>query len=100
MNSQHDQTGRHDQQNQAGAQGQQGNPPSGGRGFAGMDRERQREIASQGGPPAFLSDHPSNPDRLGQIAANIPRVQGLYNRAPKPEQRFGPPGSGGASGPG
>jgi hypothetical protein len=56
MTSQHDQTGRHDQQNQAGAQGQQGGQPSGGgRGFAGMDRERQREIASQGGRAAHAS---------------------------------------------
>jgi uncharacterized protein len=55
MNSQHDQSGRHDQQNQAGAQGQQGSQPSGGRGFAGMDRERHREIASQGGRAAHAS---------------------------------------------
>ena len=54
---------------------------------------RKMESASQGAPPAFLSDHPSNPDRLRQIAANIPRVQGLYDRAPKPDQRFGPPGA-------
>ena len=52
---------------------------------------RKMEAASKGAPPAFLSDHPSNPDRLRVIAANIPRVQGLYNRAPKPDQRFGPP---------
>src|ERR1700712_5504982 len=55
MTSQHDQTGRHEQQNQAGAQGQQGGQPSGGRGFAGMDPERQREIASQGGRAAHAS---------------------------------------------
>jgi general stress protein YciG len=53
MTSQHDQSGRHDQQNQAGAQGQQNS--GGGRGFAGMDRERQREIASQGGRAAHAS---------------------------------------------
>lgn len=52
---------------------------------------RKMEAASQGAPPAFLSDHPSNPDRLHTIAANIPRVQGLFARAPKPDQRFGPP---------
>lgn len=55
MTSQHDQSGRHDQQNQTGAQGQQGSTTSGGRGFAGMDRERQREIASQGGRAAHAS---------------------------------------------
>jgi len=52
---------------------------------------RKMETASRGAPPAFLSDHPSNPDRLRTIAANIPRVQGLFERAPKPDQRFGPP---------
>ena len=52
---------------------------------------RKMEAASRGAPPAFLSDHPSNPDRLGVIAANIPRVQGLFARAPKPDVRFGPP---------
>lgn len=52
---------------------------------------RKMEAASRGAPPAFLSDHPSNPDRLRVIAANIPRVQGLYDRARKPDSRFGPP---------
>ena len=55
MTSQHDQTGRQNQQNQAGTTGQQGGQASGGRGFAGMDRERQREIASQGGRAAHAS---------------------------------------------
>jgi Zn-dependent protease with chaperone function len=67
---------------------------------AALSLWRKMEAASRGAPPAFLSDHPSNPDRLSVIAANIPRVQGLYNRAPKPERRFGPPGSGGNSGKG
>jgi Zn-dependent protease with chaperone function len=61
---------------------------------AALSLWRKMEAASKGAPPAFLSDHPSNPDRLGRIAANIPLVQGLYERAPKPDQRFGPPGSG------
>ena len=52
---------------------------------------QKMQAASRGAPPAFLSDHPSNPDRLRVIAANIPRVQGLYARAPKPDVRFGPP---------
>jgi hypothetical protein len=56
MTSQHDQTSRPNQQNQAGATGQHGGgQTSGGRGFAGMDRERQREIASQGGRAAHAS---------------------------------------------
>jgi Zn-dependent protease with chaperone function len=52
---------------------------------------QKMQAASKGAPPGFLSDHPSNPDRLRVIAANIPRVQGLYDRAPKPGTRFGPP---------
>jgi Zn-dependent protease with chaperone function len=58
---------------------------------AALSLWRKMEAASRGAPPAFLSDHPSNPDRLDVIAANIPRVQGLYDRAPKPDLRFGPP---------
>jgi predicted Zn-dependent protease len=50
-----------------------------------------------GAPPAFLSDHPSNPDRMNRIEENIPRVMGLYERAPKPDRTFGPPGTGAAS---
>ena len=63
---------------------------------AALSLWRKMEAASKGAPPAFLSDHPSNPDRLTRIAASIPSVQGLYERAPKPEQRFGPPGGGGS----
>jgi len=52
---------------------------------------KMNQVAS-GAPPAFLSDHPSNPDRMGKIQQNIPNVIGLYERAPKPDRKFGPPG--------
>jgi len=56
MTSQMNQPGRPDQQHlQAGAQAQAGSGTRSGRGFAGMDRERQREIASQGGRAAHAS---------------------------------------------
>ena len=56
MSTQQNQPGRQDPQHQqAGVQGQQGAPARSGRGFAGMDRERQREIASQGGRAAHAS---------------------------------------------
>jgi len=51
------------------------------------------ETIASGQSPGFLSDHPSNPDRMGNIERNIPNVQGLYDRAPKPDRRFGPPGA-------
>ncbi len=40
--------------------------------------------ASGGGNGAnFLSTHPSGPDRIRQLEANVPKVQGLYERARK-----------------
>ena len=47
------QGGREQQSQGGGSQGQQG----GGRGFAGMDPERQREIAAEGGRAAHASGH-------------------------------------------
>jgi predicted Zn-dependent protease len=44
-------------------------------------------------PPEFLSTHPSGPTRIRDIEMNIPKVEGLYARAPKPDQRFAPPTS-------
>jgi Zn-dependent protease with chaperone function len=32
---------------------------------------------------SFLSTHPSGPDRIRQLEANVPRVQGLYEQARK-----------------
>jgi Zn-dependent protease with chaperone function len=29
----------------------------------------------------FLSTHPSGPNRIRELAANIPKVQGLYEQA-------------------
>ncbi len=33
------------------------------------------------GPPGFLSTHPTGPDRIRQLEANVPKVQGLYEQA-------------------
>jgi general stress protein YciG len=55
MTTQQNQPGGKDiQQSQSGTTGQH-TPQRSGRGFAGMDRERQREIASQGGRAAHAS---------------------------------------------
>lgn len=37
--------------------------------------------ANGGGGPAFLSTHPSGPERIQQLQANVPKVQGLFERA-------------------
>jgi len=57
MNSQQNHpVGKEQQHNQAGATApRNGDTQRSGRGFAGMDRERQREIASQGGRAAHAS---------------------------------------------
>ena len=39
-----------------------------------------RAQAGKGGP-AFLSTHPSGPDRIRRLQANVPRVRGLYQQA-------------------
>jgi Zn-dependent protease with chaperone function len=40
-------------------------------------------MAANGGSggPSFLSTHPSGPDRIRQLEANVPKVQALYERA-------------------
>lgn len=43
-------------------------------------RKMGEATKSQGGL-AFLSTHPSGPDRIRQLEANVPRVEGLYQAA-------------------
>ena len=37
--------------------------------------------ASGGAGPSFLSTHPSGPDRIKELSANVPKVQALYEKA-------------------
>jgi predicted Zn-dependent protease len=43
----------------------------------------QKMGQATGGPggPAFLSTHPTGPDRMRRLQENIPRVRGLYQQA-------------------
>jgi Zn-dependent protease with chaperone function len=42
----------------------------------------QKMVQAGGGSgPAFLSTHPSGPDRIRELEANVPKVQGLYETA-------------------
>ncbi|MBE2263846.1 MAG: M48 family metallopeptidase [Burkholderiaceae bacterium] len=45
----------------------------------------QKMMAVKGaqGSASFLSTHPAGPERIQQLQANLPKVQGLYERAPK-----------------
>jgi Zn-dependent protease with chaperone function len=39
------------------------------------------QVSGGSGGPAFLSTHPSGPDRLQRLRENIPKVRGLYQQA-------------------
>jgi predicted Zn-dependent protease len=47
--------------------------------------------ANKGAPPQWLSTHPSGGSRIAEIEAHLPKVNPLYERAAKPQRRFGPP---------
>jgi predicted Zn-dependent protease len=58
---------------------------------AGVTLWRKMTAVSKGAPPEFLSTHPAGTTRIKDIEANLPKVEGLYARAPRPQQRFEPP---------
>lgn len=57
---------------------------------AGVSLWRKMSEASKGAPPQFLSTHPSGPNRIKDIEAALPKVNPIYQGAPKPSQRFAP----------
>jgi Zn-dependent protease with chaperone function len=58
---------------------------------AGITLWQKMAAANQRGTVELLSTHPSGPTRISDIRANLPKVEGLYARAEKPSERFGPP---------
>jgi len=58
---------------------------------AGVSLWQKMMNAARGAPPEFLSTHPAGATRIRDIETNLPRVEPLYARAPKPERQFGPP---------
>jgi len=58
---------------------------------AGVTLWEKMGQASRGAPPQWLSTHPAGPARIQEIQSNLPAVEPLYARAPKPTQRFEPP---------
>lgn len=58
---------------------------------AGVSLWQKMQRASEGAPPEFLSTHPAGATRIADIEVNLPRVMPLYERAPRPDRRFGPP---------
>jgi Zn-dependent protease with chaperone function len=43
--------------------------------------QKMAQAGGGAGGPNFLSTHPSGPDRIKQLQSNVPKVQGLYERA-------------------
>jgi predicted Zn-dependent protease len=43
--------------------------------------EKMAKAHAGSGGPAFLSTHPSGPDRIRRLKENVPRVRGLYQQA-------------------
>jgi predicted Zn-dependent protease len=58
---------------------------------AGISLWQKMSAASKGAPPQWMSTHPSSSTRIQDIQANLPKVMPLYERAPKPTQRFDGP---------
>ncbi len=55
---------------------------------AGISLWEKMNQAAKGAPPQWMSTHPANKTRIKEISASLPKVQGLYERAEKPPQRF------------
>ena len=60
---------------------------------AGVTLWQKMAQANKKGTVELLSTHPSGPTRISDIELNLPKVMPLYERADKPERRFGPPTS-------
>jgi predicted Zn-dependent protease len=58
---------------------------------AGVTLWQKMLQASKGAPPQWLSTHPSGEARIREIENRMTAVEPIYNAAPKPAQRFGPP---------
>jgi predicted Zn-dependent protease len=55
---------------------------------AGISLWQKMSAGGKSAPPQWLSTHPAGPTRIRDIQANLPKVQGLYEKAQKPSQRF------------
>jgi predicted Zn-dependent protease len=63
---------------------------------AGISLWQKMSAASKGAPPQFLSTHPSSKTRIQDMEASLNKVVPLYDKAPKPKQRFDSPRKTGA----
>lgn len=52
--------------------------------------QKMAKVSGSASSADFLSTHPSSSNRIAIIEQNLPKVDGLYAKAPKPDQRFAP----------
>ncbi len=55
---------------------------------AGVSLWQKMGAANRGAPPQWMSTHPAGPTRIQDIEKNLPKVNDLFARAPKPPRRF------------
>lgn len=58
---------------------------------AGVSLWEKMLAVSKGAQLQFLSTHPAGKTRIKDIQAKLPKVQPIYERAPRPERRYAPP---------
>jgi predicted Zn-dependent protease len=58
---------------------------------AGVTLWQKMTEANKNAPPQWLSTHPAGGSRIREIEANLPKVEPLFSRAPRPPRRFTPP---------
>jgi predicted Zn-dependent protease len=58
---------------------------------AGISLWEKMSAAAKGAPPQWMSTHPASTTRIKDIQANLSKVLPLYDRAPKPQQRWDVP---------
>jgi predicted Zn-dependent protease len=58
---------------------------------AGVTLWQKMMATNKGAPPQWMSTHPASDTRIKDIQAKLPKVAGLYAKAPKPDKRYGPP---------
>ena len=64
---------------------------------AGITLWQKMSAAAKGAPPQWLSTHPASSTRIQDIEASLPKVMPLFDRAPKPDQRWDVPRKTGAA---
>jgi predicted Zn-dependent protease len=58
---------------------------------AGVTLWQKMMQANRSAPPQWMSTHPSSDTRIREIQSKLVKAQPLFDKAPKPSQRFAPP---------